>query len=223
MADRRGRSRRGRTLGRLGGEPAATLGRPAAHARGLVVERLRHRAAARRWRAALPAALEDLARSLRSGASIEGAMAEVAASGHDPVRGDLRRVHDRMQAGEELALALRRWEASARDPVAGLPVTALLLAGESGGPRAWAVEQVAATLRERAAVEGELRGQVSQARLSAAVVVLSPLAFAALLLVVDARVLAFFLTPAGLLCALVGALLDGGGAWWMRRLVQEAV
>jgi tight adherence protein B len=176
----------------------------------------------RAYRRALPSVLEEIARSLRSGASVPGALAEVAGSSDDPVRAELRRVVERLDGGEDLASALRWWRGHAADASVALPAAALALASESGGSRAWAVDQVAATFRERRALEDELRAQASQAHLSAVVLVVAPLVFAVLGAAVDPTVLAFLvLTPAGWACLLAGLLLDAAGAWWMARLTRS--
>jgi tight adherence protein B len=80
---------------------------------------------------------------------------------------------------------------------------------------------VAATLRERRAVEREATALATQARSSALVIVLAPLAFAALSSLGDPRAGAFLVgTPTGLACLTAGLALDGLGAWWMHRIVR---
>jgi tight adherence protein B len=176
----------------------------------------------RRYRDALPTVLEEVARSLRSGVSIPQALAEAATAGDDPVRAELREVLDRMAAGEDLVRALDWWRVRAGDPSVGLPVAALTLAVQGGGSRAWAVDQVAATLRERLALQAELRAQSSQATLSAAVLILSPFVFAIVTAFVDPRVVVFLVsTPVGWGCLVGGSLLDLAGAWWMSRIVRS--
>jgi tight adherence protein B len=123
----------------------------------------------------------------------------------------------RLRRGDELERAL-----GAGAPLPALAVAGLGLAARQGGSRAWALDQVAATLHERAALDRELRALSSQARYSAAVVALAPLGFAGLSALVDPRVLAFLASPAGVVCVLVGAGLDGAGAWWMARIVRRA-
>jgi tight adherence protein B len=167
----------------------------------------------------LASALEDLARSLRGGASLAQALAEVAVSGDDPVRRELRRVDARVDAGAPLSEALADWRASSHRPGVALAVGALDVASRAGGSRAQAVDQVAATLRERLALADELRAQSSQARLSALVLVVCPAVFAALAASVDPRVVAFLVThPFGWGCLAIGLALEVVGGWWMARI-----
>jgi tight adherence protein B len=189
----------------------------------LLLARLdRRRGDRRAYLASLPVVLEEVSRSLRSGASVVQALGEAAAGGDDPVRGALAQVCDRVASGQELARALDWWRATAPDPAVGLPVAALTLAGDTGGSRAWAVDQVAATLRERRVLHAELRAQSSQAHLSALVLVVAPFAFASVSALVDPRVVVFLVgTPAGWGCLALGVALDAAGAWWMARIVRS--
>lgn len=204
------RSRRGAVLTRL------------APTRGWTPPVPGRRRSARSTRAALPEVLEEVARSLRSGSSVLQALAEAAQGGDDSTRHQLRAVVARVQSGEDLSRALDRWREDASDPAVALPVAALALAGDGGGSPAWAVDQVAATLRERLARHDELRAQSSQATLSASVLVVSPVVFAAVTAAVDPRMVAFLLgTPAGWACIATGLAFDAGGAWWMRRILRS--
>jgi tight adherence protein B len=104
-----------------------------------------------------------------------------------------------------------------------LVVGVLTVALASGGTPARAVDGVASTLRERAEVDRELQALATQARTSAVVVTLAPLAFGLLGVLGDQRTAAFLLrTPTGLVCLTVGVVLDGFGAWWMTRIAASA-
>lgn len=209
---------RDRVLRRI--EPPHVGSRWRRGATGLAFDRADRRR--RAYRRSLPAVLEEVARSLRSGASVPVALAEAAGSSDDPVRVELREVVDRLAGGDDLGAALRWWRDHAADGSVALPAAALALASEAGGSRAWAVDQVAATFRERRALEDELRAQASQAHLSAVVLVAAPLAFAVLGAAVDPTVLAFLvLTPFGWACLVSGLALDAAGAWWMARITRS--
>ncbi|HYF46180.1 MAG TPA: type II secretion system F family protein [Acidimicrobiales bacterium] len=170
----------------------------------------------------LPALLESVARSLRSGASIPAALREAAAGGSAAAQ-DLAEVIAHADRGVPLTDALARWTAWRPIPGVRLVVGVLTVALGSGGTPARAVDGVASTLRERAEVDRELRALATQARTSAIVVTLAPLAFAALGVLGDERTATFLLrTPTGLVCLAVGVALDGFGAWWMTRIAASA-
>lgn len=166
--------------------------------------------AARLLDAALPADLDAVSRSLRTGASLPQALRE-GGLGH--LVGD----------GAPLVESLDAWPA--RCPTAGvrLASAALALAAEHGGAASRAVDGVAATLRANVAVASELRAQAAQARLSGLVIAVAPLGFAALAAATDSRAATFLLrTRFGLLCLTGGLALDAVAAWWMHRITAGA-
>ena len=172
----------------------------------------------RRVDAALPALLEGVARSLRSGATLQGALAEQS-SAAGRLGDDLRTVVEATNGGVPLVVALDAWPARCPTPGVRLAVAALALAAEAGGAAARAVDGVAATLRANLAVAGEVRAQAAQARLSGLVIALAPLAFATLAAGTDRRTAAFLLhSPLGSACLAAGLTLDGIAAWWMHRI-----
>ncbi len=116
--------------------------------------------------------------------------------------------------GAPLGPALDRW-AAGDDPVRAMTGVALSFGAEVGGARARALDEAAAGLRDRAELAREIRALTSQARASAAVMVVAPVAFAGVGWLtggVSARV---FTTPLGLVCLAAGLALDLLGAWWM--------
>ena len=175
---------------------------------------------------ALPAALEAVARSLRSGASLRQAVEEAgAASGTGRVMaGELSRAAAEAAQGASLVTALEA--VGARRPLPGvrLGVAALCLGAETGGAQARAVDGVAATVRERLAVSAELRALSSQAHISALVIGLAPLGFGAFAAATDPRTSEFLLhTPAGLILLVTGLILDALGWLWMQHLAKVDV
>ena len=177
---------------------------------------------AAKLQAALPAALEAVARSLRSGAALRAAVAEAAAVTPGSLGADLARVARAAEA-DGIVAALDGWAGARPLPGVRLAVAALCLGAETGGAQARAIDGVAMTLRQRLAVAAEARALASQARASAAVIALAPLLFCGLTSATDRRVGAFlFGSGAGAAVLAAGLLLDGVGAWWMARLTRPA-
>ena len=82
------------------------------------------------------------------------------------------------------------------------------------------LDGVAASLRERVALEREVAALSSQARASAIVLVVAPVVFAAAASMVDRRILDLLVgQPIGWVCLGVGLGLDALGAVWMSRLI----
>lgn len=139
----------------------------------VAVKALRGRANAR-YEAALPAALEELARSLRSGASLSQAVGEAATSVEGQVQTDLTAVATAISHGVPLITALEGWAERRPLSTVRLVVAALCLGAETGGAQARAIDGVAATVRDRLALGAEVRAVSSQARASAWVIGLAP-------------------------------------------------
>ena len=176
---------------------------------------------ARQVDAALPELLDSIARSLRSGAAIAQALDESREVASGRLAADLDiLVHD-VANGAPLTRALDAWMARCPTPGVRLTVASIALAAESGGAAARAIDGVAETLRANLAVASEVRAQAAQARLSALVIALSPLAFGALAVGTDRQTADFlFRTPIGLACLVTGLALDSGAAFWMHRITE---
>lgn len=137
-------------------------------------------------------------------------------------RGDIAVVVQRADRGEPLGAALDAWARSRPLPEVRLVVAALGLGLEAGAASARTVDGLAATLRERSAVAGEVSAQATQARLSALVISALPLAFTTWTCLTDRRIADFlFATPAGWGCLLGGVTLNALGALWMRRITRS--
>ena len=176
----------------------------------------------RRLVADLPGALEDVARSLRSGTSLRVALAEASTAAAGPARTDLGVVVERIDRGVSVGSALDAWAVRRRAPEVRLAVAALGLGLDAGFTSARTVDGVAATLRERAALAGEVAAQAAQARLSALVIVLLPAAFTSWACLTDGRIAGFLLaSTAGWACLLGGVTLNVVGAAWMARIMRS--
>ena len=183
-----------------------------------------HRRCARRD-AQLPEALERLAAATRAGHSIGTALAEVADGTPPPLQSELAAAAAAITRGTPVEVAVRGWGAAAM-PSGDLELatTALALGARAGGEVGRALDRVAATLRERRELRGEARALATQARASAGVLTIAPIAFALLVSAIEPGVIGFLVaTPAGLACLLIGLALDGLGALWMARIVAGAV
>ena len=172
---------------------------------------------------ALATAVDGAARSVRSGASLQTAVGEAAVAVTGAVSSDLRRVAAVTQRGVSLVEALEQWVARRPRRSVRLAAGALALAVESGGAPGRILDDVATALRQRHQTEREAHALAAQARLSAVVVGVAPLAFTVIACVADpghARVL--FATPLGLSCLAAGLALDAVGATWMHRISRSA-
>jgi tight adherence protein B len=188
---------------------------------------VRHRrgSAARQAARQLPPVAAALARSVRTGASLPTALADVAGgAGPGLVGQELRSVLDAVDRGRSLDGALADWQD--RSVVDGVPllVGACRFSADHGGDPARALDGVAASLLDALEVADETRALVSQARTSATVLALLPPFGAAAFALADPAVAGvLFGTAAGWACVVVGLGLDGLGAWISGRLVGAAL
>ena len=174
---------------------------------------------ARAVTAAVPDTLERIAAELRAGGTVASAVAWLAVDG-GPLTGDFARVQSRVELGAPIPVALASWAAERAAAGTSSAAGALAVAHDVGGRAADALDSLAASLRDRLAVVAEAHALSAQARYSALVMGLGPLAYLAFSVVMDRRAADALLgTAAGRFCALAGVALELIGAWWMRRIL----
>jgi Flp pilus assembly protein TadB len=157
-----------------------------------------------------------VARSVRADASLSVAVEEATESvpALVPVFGPV--VHAQ-QRGCSLSTALDAL-ASTDDSVrlvAAVARTCARLGGSAGEP----FDRAAAVMHARLAAVAERRVQSAQARLSAVVLTVTPLAVLALLFTVESSVRDAFALPVTWICLTIGLALNLGGWLWMRRII----
>ncbi len=103
-----------------------------------------------------------------------------------------------------------------------LVLTVIRACAMSGGPAAEPLDRAAAALRARSAELADRRTQSAQARFSAIVMTILPIALLGLLVMTSASVRGVIGTPAGSFVVLVGAALNLAGWRWMRRIIDRA-
>jgi tight adherence protein B len=148
---------------------------PAAVARLIAARR-------RRWRrelaAGVPSVARALADALAGGHSIRGALAELGRGDAvpGPAGAELRAVARRLAAGEPTEPVLERLRRRALDPAWDTLVAAVLLQREAGGDLARLLRTVADTTERARRAAAEARGVTAQARATARLVAVLPLA-----------------------------------------------
>lgn len=162
---------------------------------------------------------ERIARAARTGASLAGAF-EAATDQCPLLTATAAPVLHAVRRGRPFADAVSLL-ADQRDGPGALWLARPVLhtCAVMGGPAAPALERVAVTLRMRAAIADEQSAQSAQARLSARVLTVVPVGILAVLVAADPAVRAAVATPGGLALVLAGALTNGAGWWWMRRII----
>ena len=173
----------------------------------------------RRWQVArLAALLHGMSRALRSGKTLPDALQLIAADrtiAGAGLRRAARRVHDGSPVHEEID----RWATALGDRDADLVRAVVNTGAATGSSLATSFDRAAASLRERADLQREIAALTAQARASAMLLTLAPVAFLAVVAMTDSRVVAFAATTGvGRLAVSCGVALDVVGWLWMRRL-----
>jgi tight adherence protein B len=184
------------------------------------VRRIRARRECRQLTAEIPSALERLAASMRAGGGVIAGLS-VAAAGDGVLARDLARVLADVECGSTLPEALGRWRSSRPQPEVMVTAGALEVVVMAGGRAAAALEGLAAGLRDAADCRAEVVAQSTQARLSAVVVGVAPVAALALTALVDPGTAAVLVTTApGRACLTAALMAMTLAALWMARLVR---
>jgi len=164
--------------------------------------------------------LTGMARALRSGATLHTALQRVAADASiagRPLRDTARRVHD----GSPVRSEIDRWAASFDHPDTDLVRAVLNTGAATGGALAKSFDRAATTLQERADLGREIAALTAQARASALLLSVAPIAFLLVVLAVDPTVVGPAVSTSGRRLAIaLGLALDGLGWLWMQRLTS---
>ncbi len=177
------------------------------------------RAGAARDRA-VPEWLEGIARAVRGGSSVPQAVLDTRVP--DALAADVAGLRRHLAHGVPAPQVFAAWRTSAPTHAVHLGAAALGLAAQGGGAMARALDAVAASLRDRQAIQREVRALAAQSQASAAVIAALPLGFAALAALAEPAVLAFLVTtPIGAVCLGAGLTLEVVGGLWMRRITRS--
>ncbi|HSM91631.1 MAG TPA: type II secretion system F family protein [Anaeromyxobacteraceae bacterium] len=204
------------------GLPAGLLLGAAAAAVPWLALRLARERRGRQLSEQLPEAVDMMARSLRAGHAMTSAFQLVAGEMPEPIAIEFARAYEEQRLGMPLERAVR--EMAARAPSNGdLKIFAVstVIQKETGGNLAEILDGIAHTVRERYRFFGKLRALTAEARISALIVSLLPLAMALFLVV----------TQPAYMVRLVDndmgrTILAGGiaawltGAFWFQRLTR---
>lgn len=168
---------------------------------------------------------DDVARRLRTGASLTAAVVDtIDAAERSPHAGAphpvLVAIAHRASVGDPLAEAARIATTDHPDADVQLVAHVLAVAADHGGAPAEAIDRAASTLRERAALRAERHAQSASARLSTRVMTALPVAFTGFVAATDPDVRHVLLrTPIGWGCLATGLALNLAGRAWARRLL----
>lgn len=181
-----------------------------------------HRAAC--YEASVPRLLDELARSLRSGAGFQNALNETRSVTSGPIGFDVERVCRDISLGSSTVAALNDW--GRRRPVRSvrLCVASLSLALATGARQAQAVDSAAATIRQFLDARSSATAAATESKASAFVLAAMPMVTTGPLLVVNEDARAFMLhSLVGQTLLVAGLILDGIGVVVMNRMIKRTL
>lgn len=130
-------------------------------------------------------ALIMIASSLRSGFSFLRAMQMVAQEMPPPISQEFERMFKEVSLGRTVEDALRGAATRVRSYEFDLVVTAVMIQLQVGGNLADVLETIAATVRERSRIMGEMRALTAEGKLSGVILIVLPIALAVILAITN--------------------------------------
>jgi tight adherence protein B len=167
------------------------------------------------------AAALALADALAAGQSVRGALVICGNGLGGPIAAELRKVGKELELGAETDHALDRLRLASRSRRVDMIVAAIRVQRRSGGRLAALLRGIATTLEEHDRLDGEARATIAQARFTAVVVLLLPLA-GLLLAALSAPGIVGRMTgsPAGVWLLSTATLLQLSGIALIKRLTR---
>lgn len=176
---------------------------------------------ARRLNTQVAQTIELIASSLRAGFGFMQSVEFAAREQVDPIASELRATIREIEFGVSVDEALERLLARTRDEDLDLVVSAVLVQRRVGGDLGEVLTNIAQMIHDRVRIRGEIRTLTAQARMSAWVVGMLPLGFAAVMTALQPSHMAVLVEePMGRLMVLTAAGLQGVGFLLVRRIAQ---
>lgn len=137
-----------------------------------------------KFREAFPDVLDSLARALRAGYPLSAAFEMVANDAQEPVAAEMRRVSVEANLGTGWQRALEKLGQRVPLLEVNLFASAVTLHARTGGRLSEVMSDLAGTMRESLALQGEVRALAAHGKLTGLILTILPLGIAGMMLVV---------------------------------------
>jgi tight adherence protein B len=169
-------------------------------------------------------ALAKVSGSLRAGHGLAQSLDTVASQMPSPAGDEFLRVVREIQLGQPLTVALGHMVERVKNDDLVMVVASININRQIGGNLADILETTAETIRERVRIKREIQVLTAQQRISGYVLVVLPVALAAILMIINPSYQMRLFTPGPTLCIPIGAGLGiVVGFLIMRRIVDIEV
>jgi tight adherence protein B len=179
----------------------------------------------RRMRAfdsSLAHAIDMMARSLRAGHSVSGAIEIVSTGSPEPAASEFGEVFRQQNFGMPLRDALMQMLDRVPSQDFRVLVTAILVQRETGGNLVEILDRTVVVIRERQRIHGEIRTQTAQGRMTGWILTSLPVVMLILINFVDpgySKIL--FTDPTGRMLIYIGIGCIAMGAFWIRQIINK--
>lgn len=178
----------------------------------------------RRFSEQFPDAIDMMTSALRAGHALGRAMQLVAMEAPDPIKTEFRKTFEEQNLGLPAREALLNLAARVDNVDLRLFVAAVIIQRESGGNLAEILTKISGTVRARFALLGQIRVYTAQARFTAWVLGVLPLAIAGIIYLVSPEYIKFLVQdPAGKALLGIAVFLQILGYFTIRRIVKMKV
>ena len=172
----------------------------------------------------LPDALDLISRALKAGHAFPSGLQMVGEEARDPIAGEFRIVHDEINFGVAVPMALTNLATRVPSPDMRQFVIAVLIQRETGGNLTELLSNISALVRERLKLFMKIRVLSAEGRLSAWILCLLPFFLAAAINLVNPRFMSVLWTdPMGLKMIYAALVMMALGALWMRKIIRIRV
>jgi len=166
-------------------------------------------------------AIDMMARALRAGHSVAGAIELVAEGSPAPAKGEFGEVFRQQNFGMPLRDALLQMVDRVPSQDLRVMVTAIIVQRETGGNLVEILDRTVFVIRERQRIQGEIRTQTAQGRLTGWILTMLPVVMGLLINVVDpgySHIL--FTNPLGRKMIYVGVGMIMVGGYFINRIIN---
>lgn len=171
--------------------------------------------------AQLPETLQMLSSMLRTGYGLQQALDAVASEAIEPTRSWLTQILIEVRTGRDLVDALRSLAIQMDSIDFDWVVAGIEISRETGGDLALTMDTVAATIRERDKLRGQIRALTAEGRMSAYVMLALPPGVGILSYSLNPDLASILREPIGVAMLSVTAVLMTCGYFWMRRMIAK--
>lgn len=186
----------------------------------LYIQRKR-RIKTKQFEALMPDAMELLARSLRAGHTLPGALELLSQEMPDPVGKEMGVAYEEQQFGISTAEALLHMLERVDSMDLRYFVGAVLIQTDTGGNLAELMENIAKVIRSRLNFKSKVRALTAMGRISTTIMIIVPvLAFFGLMAIRQEYEMALLETPAGRTMLTAGIIFVLMGAFLMKKMIR---